>query len=166
MNFIVSGLQTYAKIKAYVTLIIFLFFYFISLWFTYRVYAKKYVKTTGTISYQRKNGSKYVDCKNLPHPLCKHYIEYNADKSYKMPMNFSNVKTKLGKTTVFYSKKNKSSHIVSPYNPIYVPYMFNVIFILAIILTLIYIHIISKYKTIGAIFGGMEVSSDVSNLIQ
>ena len=167
MDVVTTGLQLYAKIKAYFALVIAVILLFIMLWVTYLMYSRKYVNTTGKLLYQRKEGQQFKDCNyNKPNPGCSHYLEYNADRKYRVPVAYGKNKPPLGNTSVYYSKPNNSIHMVGKLSPLFLASIADFIMIIVIIAIVSFIYIISTNKTIGAIMGGIDVASDVSSVMK
>jgi len=163
---VATGLQLYAKISAYfglgVTIIVFLF----ALWVTVRIARSKYVRADAQIVYQRKVGDGFKNC-GANENGCSHYVEYKADRVYKLPVQYPRgSQPTVGKTSVYYPNANKSLYTISSFSPLFLASIADLVLLCIILGSIGYIYVISKYKSIGALMGGVDAVRDISRLMK
>lgn len=167
-----SGLQMYGIIKSLLTIIFLCVAILVTSFYTLDAKNKNYtLANNGEITYgldDRKSldPQASINCDpNYPNNNCDYYDEYDvASNHYKFHDKNTNttVKPTIGKTNIFYAANDPTDYAIG-INPYYIFCGVLCMIVLFFIFAVFNLYLQKKYKSYGAVTGGIEAVGDALN---
>ena len=154
-------LGSIAKIKSYIGLIFFIIIFIFIIINAINTSKARYVKSPkpGTILRGEMTEQGVVE----PCFTCATYYLTYVDKTHKHTVLLNIKPPKIGSVTVYYSSRDPTQYLITDVQPKTTSTVLIIIGIIVLIGIIINIYLITKYKTLATVEGGLDVFSMLTN---
>jgi len=169
MDTVSAGLGIYAKIRAWFGLFILILIFISAMYFTISSYDKYELGKNGQTTYKQYINNTYENCNktDITNPNCLFYTEYddNNNQHHMIPIQeLDKTKRTVGSSPIYYDKNNTDNYINSPIDPFNIGSIISCLLCIFIIIAIIHIYLLSKYKGFAAVEGGVQAASSVASI--